>query len=122
MPPGFLIAVWLARARREFFIRVIITLPSLRAGKHHPGTEGARQPLSAAQEVCSAAPPNPAISRNHLRGPQCHPASRVTFYLDHGGLEDILPSVQSPLTRKSRAFDTLGPCVGYYVQRLQVQC
>lgn len=58
MPPGFLIAVWLARARREFFIRVIITLPSLRDGKHHPGTEGARRPLTAAggsqaQEVCS---------------------------------------------------------------------
>ena len=67
-------------------------------------------------------PPNPAIRRNRLPRPQCCPSSRVTFSLDPGVLEDILPSVQSPLTQKSLSSETLGPCVGCYVQWLPVQC
>lgn len=78
MPPGFLIAVWLARARREFFIRVIITLPSLTAGKHHPGTKGAQRPLTAAggsqaQEVCSTARLTPPSVGTTCRGPNAVP-------------------------------------------------
>lgn len=106
MPPGFLIAL------REFFIKVI-TLPSLRVRKYHPGTEGAQPSLTAA----GVRRPRPWAAPLCLPGhqfepsarPQHHPASSVTFSLDHDVPEGIPPSVQSPPNRKRLSSDTPGP-------------
>lgn len=123
---AFLIAVWLPRARREFFIRVI-SLPSLKAGKYHPGTQGARLPLNCSRVHRSwATSSNPMPECQEPGAPCLHPGGvfswtvmsvrAVILQFSPHLLRKAFPLIHhSPVTHQTLLLGSFNPTDVFYI-------